>query len=271
MKTLLATVVGLLSIASFGCGTTKDTGITNVPGSGVSRFAPIESTPILDQAQLAPTPDWSIPYVPPIKGPSQAPLNVAPQASGGTVGLLACYLPANEAIASPIAQNQILKGTKTTLTIKVLRRKFVIQGCTANDLFASAVQNGPRNPDERTIALTSWGMTINYLLDQKPSGCSISRAMVLLTITTALPEPGTFDGIFAPERAKWDQYLAATKAHEQHHIDIDTLGAKRLQAALEQMRPSPTCDLLEHSIRAEKDRIETEVRQENRDFDFEDR
>ena len=206
----------------------------------------------------------------PIPATIEVPRAVIAPNQPSTPALLPCRESSRRAPSVPASQTQSFKTSKVALTVKIQRKTYLASGCTSRQLEDSAVSNIPRKPAEGTTGLTEWGTSLDYTFSQKTTTCALESATIVLSIVVSVPEAATRAGLTPQELTKWDAEVERIRAHEEHHVDIDLKGAKKLQSALGQLGTSAKCADVEKAIKATTDKITDQVKQENKAFDVAD-
>ena len=125
-----------------------------------------------------------------------------------------------------------MKGAITAATIAVLAlatpsraadwqatestAHYTISGATPLNLYQSIGDKGPKtSTGTRAIALTNWDLKWRRDYQRRGKGCTLASALPFLSITYALPRPGTKLGGQTEQR--WNTFYAGIKAHELQH------------------------------------------------------
>lgn len=266
MRRLLIAATMTFAMTVISCGGTSENKVSSSPAP---RFVAVESTIVPQEVAPEPTPDWSIPYVPPVAGQTQA-RPVAPAQQGSSMA--ACASAPMRAPSRPTTETQTLQSGRVTMTINVQRKTFVVQGCTNRQLLDSAMRNLPIKASSTGYATTTgWHPLVDWSRKPSSSGCSLETAKLEVTFTVYIPESSTMEGVLASERDRWNATVSTATIHEQRHVDINIQATKSLQTALARLPSRPTCTALDASVRSTVDSAVAETMRQHEAFHAEER
>jgi predicted secreted Zn-dependent protease len=147
-----------------------------------------------------------------------------------TKGLLAMAVAGLVAIPAPTWAER-RQGAQ--VEIEEQRQHFEIRGATAEELVRQMRALRPRkSAARRAWGLTTWDLSMEYVLVPEREGCRVSDARVRLEIATTLPKWRSIGRPSQQLRADWRDMLANLERHERTHRDHGVLAANAAAAGL---------------------------------------
>lgn len=154
---------------------------------------------------------------------------------GGARVLAVSLLLAAGAVAGLIALADEPAVSVKTTTYKV-------QGNSVSDLRARMMQDGPVDAQKRHHpGYTTWRVTWTFGCGVAGGDARLERVNVKVDVKYTLPEwqkPGDADPELA---AKWQDYMAALRKHEDGHRDIGVRAGRRILEMLQQLPAAESC------------------------------
>jgi predicted secreted Zn-dependent protease len=147
---------------------------------------------------------------------------------------------------------------------------YTIEGKTAGDLRAAMRRLGPTNSaGRRSDGYTKWNIewTFRYRSERKGGPCTAHDIDVQLEVTTTLPVWKRPDRVRPAVVAKWEQFSAALRLHEDGHYRIAADGAEAIRRLLEAHRDGPDCPTLERTLNEVGRKRLEEMRQRQAQYD----
>jgi predicted secreted Zn-dependent protease len=127
---------------------------------------------------------------------------------------------------------------------------FPVRGTTAADLDEALSRGGPllRGTGTRHPGATEmkFGGSVTYA--EQPGRCAVERARVTLDTNIILPRWTQRRRADRDLAMIWDTLAADIKRHEERHAEIARQYARRLQGAVEDLRPQTDCPSMEAEV-----------------------
>ena len=142
----------------------------------------------------------------------------------------------------------VLAGASATAeTLDETTRYFAIRGTTLAELDRDLNRRGPfvaetglRHPGATEVKFDG-----HVTYKRVAEGCAVDMANVKLTLNMLLPKWAPPRGV-APETILiWRTLESDIERHEKHHADIAKSWLKRMEMALRNLRPEPSCARME--------------------------
>jgi predicted secreted Zn-dependent protease len=124
---------------------------------------------------------------------------------------------------------------------------YEIEGATAEALYASIKEKGPRKGLGRFWAYTEWAVDWHYRFQETASACAIDpeSLAVRAAIIQYLPLWKGYAGAAEPLKGNFERFRAALNAHEDLHAQHGIDAAREILAALRTLPAAKTCPEIE--------------------------
>ncbi len=180
---------------------------------------------------------------------------------GGARVLAVSLLLATGAVAGLIALADEPAVSVKTTTYKV-------QGNSVSDLRTRMMQDGPVDEQKRHHpGYTTWRVTWTFGCDVAGGDARLERVNVRVDVKYTLPEwqkPGDADpGLVA----KWQDYMAALRKHEDGHRDIGLRAGRRILELLQQSPAAESCPAAGRAANEAGQKILQSSRDEELEYD----
>ena len=145
---------------------------------------------------------------------------------------------------------------------------YYIDGGSALILMAQMDNKGPAGPDGRHHpALTKWDVQWRFRHNMRDGVCQMEKISVQVGVTSIRPRwRGEKDGAQAL-RERWSKLIEAVDRNEAFHKDQALEAGRKIEAALENLEPTPDCDTFTISANETASSILEEHKAVSRDFD----
>jgi predicted secreted Zn-dependent protease len=164
-------------------------------------------------------------------------------------------------------ENHTFSGTKVTINQQIEVKRYLVSGCSANDIWGSIVRNMPLEAGNGFAGITDSHQDVAYTATSASNSCTVKSATITLKSTIFVPELANSNGMDQALLAKWNAFVAGIQKHEPGHVDISLNGAKELQRTIEALAPAATCQALQTSMLAAQDRVAASVNAKNLSYD----
>jgi predicted secreted Zn-dependent protease len=120
---------------------------------------------------------------------------------------------------------------------------------------------------KRHDGFTDWNVRWTYRYRNVGQDCAIARVAVTVTVTIKLPrlkpDAGTPPGV----TRSFTDYVQKLSAHEEGHAEIAIETARRIEKAILDTQPQPTCDAIGRTANAHGQSLIKEANRKNIDYD----
>lgn len=142
-----------------------------------------------------------------------------------------------------------------------------VSGASAQEIRAEMDRLGPidETTKRRFDATTRWNVKWTYRYRNVGQDCAIARVSVTVDVTTTMPrlKPDLPVGL----ARTFSEYTDKLREHEEGHAQNGIEIGKRIEAAIRDMQPHPTCDALSRAANALGDRLIKEANQMDVEYD----
>ena len=146
---------------------------------------------------------------------------------------------------------------------------YEVDGATAQAIRAELSRLGPigRIEKRRFDAHTLWNVKWTYRFRNVGQECAVARVTVSIDITMTVPRLKP-NGPRPDEVTRaFEEFAKALLAHEEGHAENGIEAARRIEAAIRDMQPKPTCDALGRAANALGDDLIKEANRKDLDYD----
>ena len=133
-----------------------------------------------------------------------------------------------------------------------------VGGATAQDIRAELNRLGP-------IDATRWHIKWTYRYRNVGQDCAIARVAVTVDVTITVPRLKS--GSPVELNRAFEEFAQKLMAHEEDHAQNGIDAGKRIEAAIQDIRPYPTCDALGRTANALGESLIKEANQKDVEYD----
>ncbi|MDY8110297.1 DUF922 domain-containing protein [Fulvimarina sp. 2208YS6-2-32] len=146
---------------------------------------------------------------------------------------------------------------------------FAVHGATLSEIDRSLSKSGPMVSDtgQRHPGATSVRFDGHVGYARVPRGCAVAETDIKLQLKTTLPKWRRPPRTEARTSLVWQTLAADIHRHEKQHSAIAISYMKRLESALKNLRPEPTCRQMEAKANRVMSRYLAEHERAQREFD----
>jgi predicted secreted Zn-dependent protease len=144
-----------------------------------------------------------------------------------------------------------------------------VSGATAEEIRANLNRLGPMHDVEkrRRDAHTRWSVKWTYRYRNVGNDCAIARVTTTVEVTITMPRLKA-DPSRPPALARtFEEYAGKLLLHEDGHAQNGIDIARRIEAAMLEIKPHPTCDALGRAANALGNLLIKEAAQKDADYD----
>lgn len=146
--------------------------------------------------------------------------------------------------AQPRAMAEPARSSAGTVSIRVEKLYYDVDGETPTALAAQLGEHGPEVSGEQYFGMTEWEVHAEYRWAKRPSGCRLAGLVVRASVQTHLPRWNRGDTAPASLSGAWGRFVHALEWHEDGHRALAEDAAEAIRGELVALR-SPSCARLE--------------------------
>lgn len=169
--------------------------------------------------------------------------------TGGRVSRLSRLDPALAASAAPAARVASTNVVIPDVDVHTETQFYTFEAATEEEIRAAVYNGGPTlKTGQRSIAMTSYQMWVQWKARQTVNACQMTEAVVNLNVTYTLPQ---WSPVGEPPAAlfdEWQRFYTHVADHEEHHGLLARECAHQLVEQLKQLESQPTCTEVESAI-----------------------
>jgi predicted secreted Zn-dependent protease len=170
----------------------------------------------------------------------------------------------------PIAASWLALSLGGAAAEPLVKRNLVhydVGGATAQEIRAEMDRLGPidQMTKRRFDATTRWNVKWTYRYRNVGQDCAIARVAITVDVTITMPrlKPSSPEALARTFSEFTEKLLAYEEGHAQNGIEI----GKRIEAAMRDMPPRPTCDDVGRAANALRERLIKEANQVDVEYD----
>lgn len=158
-------------------------------------------------------------------------------------------------VAGTVAQ-EVSDRASTKSIARVVEQTYPISAAGIDGL-RLAMQEAvlPIGQNRNAVASTAIEMIPEVTYDEAEGFCGVSGVTVDVRATVTLPEWREYQYGSAEERAAWDRYVGALRAHEDLHVAIGEEFAGNLSEVIAGLPTTTNCDALRVDVARERQRV----------------
>jgi len=141
---------------------------------------------------------------------------------------------------------------------------YEVRGSTLEELRKDVYSRGPydKAKGQRFAGWTEWRIKWWFSRHNVPQGCAVGKAVTETEVSYTLPRWVDADRASPEVQSTWKRFVEALTLHEEGHDQLARELAERLELAIQDLPPEPTCEELDIRVNELANRMILEDREQ---------